>query len=439
MVEYLSRRSETMLGYYLRVAALSMRNNSALSTLVVCTIGIGIGTCTTFVNVRYVMGKDPIPEKSSVLYAVQLDAWDGSEPANPDGPAPIHLTYRDGMALMDGRSAYRQAAMARTAFVVEPPIEVGPPFVSIARATSSGFFDMFDTPFRYGNTWGPAADRNGLQVVVLSRQMNERLFGGRNSVGKAITLGGRDYRVVGVLDEWSPFPKFYDLDSGSEAENMFVPFGVIPSLGLRHFGTSSCWEPLADGSVATFLASECVWVQFWVELRNSMEVESYMDFLDSYAMEQKLAGRFQRNENNRVLQVNDWLAYRGVVDPRASALMVMSSLFLVVCLVSAGCVLLSLFVGRADEVYVRRALGASRRSIVAQFLVNSSGLGAAGALLGGVFAYLGLWWAEVLFGDAVDKLVVMDFRVLTVSIVSAVALAVLSGAYPAWRASSISA
>ena len=68
-------------------------------------------------------------------------------------------------------------------------------------------------------------------VVVLSKRTNEKAFGGGDSVGRTLRLDGRDFKVIGVLDDWTPTPKFYDLNNGAfdETEEIFVPF----SLGWR--------------------------------------------------------------------------------------------------------------------------------------------------------------------------------------------------------------
>ena len=63
---------------------------------------------------------------------------------------------------------------------------------------------MFDVPFRYGGPWTREADAKLEQVVVLSEAMNDRLFGGRNSVGQTLRIEDREFRVVGVLAGWQP-------------------------------------------------------------------------------------------------------------------------------------------------------------------------------------------------------------------------------------------
>jgi putative ABC transport system permease protein len=44
-------------------------------------------------------------------------------------------------------------------------------------------------------------------VIVLSKETNDKAFGGANSVGRTLRLDGRDFKIIGVLDEWRPTPK----------------------------------------------------------------------------------------------------------------------------------------------------------------------------------------------------------------------------------------
>ena len=74
-----------------------------------------------------------------------------------------------------------------------------------------------------------------------------------------------------MLDEWAPTPKFYDLNNGAfdEIEEMFVPFSIGTQLEMQSAGNTNCWRDAADQLFQDFLNSDCVWIQFWVELRDA--------------------------------------------------------------------------------------------------------------------------------------------------------------------------
>ena len=61
------------------------------------------------------------------------------------------------------------------------------------------FFAMFDVPFLYGAAGGARRTDPAQPVIVLSREMNEKLFGGANSVGRTLRWNDHEFRVIGVL------------------------------------------------------------------------------------------------------------------------------------------------------------------------------------------------------------------------------------------------
>lgn len=426
--------------YYVRLAILSIRQSPIMSTLMVCAIALGVGICMTAVNVRYLLDKDPIPAKSDVLHAVQLDSWSTDRPYRSDGRPPRQLTYLDASALMAAQRggeppAFRQAAMVRTSFVAEPTGEGARPFDASGRAASADFFAMFDVPFLFGSGWDAQAGRDGELVAVLAKGLNERLFGGEDSVGRSIRLTGRTYRVVGVYDDWRPLPKFYDMNNNpiGPPADIFVPFSLMAKLDLPRNGNVNCWKSLADG-LAAFLASECLWIQFWAELRNDEEKGRYLAFLSAHATEQKRLGRFGRPLNNRISDVNAWIEDHERGTDLAAMMVAVGALFLAVCLLNTVGLLLAKFLGKAPEVGLRRALGASKRAIFCQYLVEAGCIGVAGGALGVGVTWLGLRGVDAAFGELLASLVVFDGTVLMFALGLAVASSLAAALYPTWRA-----
>ncbi len=298
-----------MFTYYLKLGWLSIRRNPLLSTLMVAAIAIGIGACMTIITVNYVMSSNPIPQKSDQLFYVQVDSWDPVERDGEGFEAPDQMTYLDAMALMKADRAYRQVASNRSGLVLEPESDEERPFSVNTRNTWADFFPMFDLKFIYGSGWDDSADRNLERVVVLSKEIYERVFGGENSVGRSVRMNGMDFQVTGVLDEFIPVPKFYDVtnDPFGETEEVYIPFNVAVEYEFPRYGNTSCWKsPDGDGFDA-FLNSECVWIQFWAELRNENEKQDYMAFLNAYAEQQKELGRFPRPLNNQLSDVMEWM------------------------------------------------------------------------------------------------------------------------------------
>jgi len=425
-----------MFSYYLKLGWLSIRRNPLLSSLMVAAIAVGIGASMSIITVNYIMSSDPIPQKSDQLFYVQLDNWDPND-QDEGGFEPVdQVTYLDAMALMRAGKAYRQVASNRTGLVLEPQGEDEMPFSVDTRSTWADFFPMFELPFIHGSGWDDSADQNLERVVVLNKEINERVFGGENSVGRSVRLNGMDFQVVGVLDEYQPVPKFYDVtnDSFGESEDIFIPFNVAIEYEFPRNGNTNCWKTPDGDGIEAFLNSECVFIQFWAELRNETEKQDYMAFLNAYVEQQKELGRFPRPLNNRLSNVMEWMENQEVVEDDAQVMLGLSLLFLVVCLLNTIGLLLAKFMGKAGDISLRRALGATRSSLFIQHMIESGLIGLGGGILGLGLTWLGLRGIEMLFEDIVDNLVSLDWIMVVTAIVLAIASALLAGLYPTWRA-----
>src|SRR5690606_1107560 len=107
--------------------------------------------------------------------------------------------------------------------------------------------------------------------------------------------------------------------------------------------------------------------------------------------------------------------------------------FLLVCLLNTVGLLLAKFLRRANEIGVRRALGASRRAIFAQCLVEAGTVGLAGGVLGLGLAWLGLWALRQQSSGVADILH-LDLPMLATTFVLSVVASMLAGLVPAWQA-----
>jgi len=424
-----------MLAYYLKLAWLSLKRTPAITALMIGAIALGIGATTTTLTVYHRMSTNPIAHKNAVLRAVTIDNWSADTPWDQEHPErpPSELTYRDVVAIHRDAPAARIVAMRKTALTVEPGAG-RPPYLVIARLATREFFPMFDVPFEYGAGWDAAADSAGAPVVVLSREANQKLFGDDNSVGKSVRLDGRDYRVIGVLADWQPTPKFYDLNNGDfdTPEDIFLPFALGAQLDLQPAGNVNCWKAETLGGVHDLLGSECVWHQLWAELRTPADVERFQSWLDGYVSEQKKLGRFPRKLNNRLYDVDGWLARYKVVGTDSRMLLAVSFAFLAVCVLNVIGLLLSRFLGAAGSSAIRRALGASRTEIFRQHLVEVGLVGAIAGLGGLGLGWAGLKALQQLYGGY-DQLTRLDFVMMLAAIGLAVLAGVLAGLYPAWR------
>lgn len=426
-----------MFAYYLRLAVLSLKRNKVLTGLMVAAIGLGIGASMTSLTVFYLMSGNPIPYKNDVLFVPQFDNWSPNQPFDEPNEPPNQLTYREAIALLESKQAKRVTIQFTNFFAVEPDNKEIKPEMVTSRLTTGDFFPMFDTPFKYGGGWSAQQEADDQRVVVLSKATNEKFFGGGDSVGKRLRIDGNEFTVTGVLDEWMPTPKYYDVVSGSfeEPEDVYMPFRYGIEKELQSSSNNNCWKDAGEGYQA-WLESECVWLAGWVELASGSERERFLGWMNSYVEEQKKLGRFPRPMNNQLRNVDEWLENQKVVRRDTRVQVALSFGFLAVCLINTVGMLLAKFLGRSGEIGLRRALGASKRQVFAQYLTEAGIVGMAGGLLGLALAWLGLAGVRQLYGEF-ERLSQLDVPMVLTAISLAVLSALVAGLLPTWRACQI--
>ncbi len=428
-----------MFAYYLDLALRSLKRNKVLTALMVLAIAVGIGASMTTLTVLHVLSGDPLPGKSGELYYPQIDPQD-ARGMMPGTLPPEQVTLIDGMNLLRAKRADRQALMEGGAVPIQPDSSAFDPFYVEARYTTADFFAMFDAPFRYGHGWSGADDEAHARDVVITRQLDDKLFNGADSTGRALRIGGSTFRIVGVLDDWRPNPHFYDLGTGSYDyyEQVFMPLQTALELHFDRNGSVDCWGNGTGGQEGSAYPSPtCAWLQFWVELDSPAKAAAYKQFLIHYSEEQKTLGRFVRAPNVQLRDLMQWLDYNDVVpsDVRLQAWLAFG--FLLVCLVNTVGLMLAKFMRRSGELSVRRALGASRRALFAQLLTESGVIGIAGGAGGLLLALLGLWLVRRRPSDYA-ALAHLDPEMLAVTFALALGASLLAGILPAWRACNVS-
>jgi putative ABC transport system permease protein len=372
-----------------------------------------------------------------------MDSWDPAAPHPDKSGIPPLITYRDMREIMKSRIPVRQTASYQASLAVYPPDPDIRPSREAVRMAFSDFFPMFDVPFRFGSGWDRAADVKPEAVVVISSALNDRLFGGANSVGKTLRIEDREFRVAGVLAPWRPRVRFYDLSGFSlaEPEAVFLPFGWVEPMEIRPVGRFDGWKALEGNPtfVERAYASESVFLQMWVELHDAAQVRAYHDFLDAYAREQTKFGRFQRPLDNRVTPLRELMAEYEVTPPQSKAIATISILFLSVAALNLIGLFLGKFLARAPVVGIRRALGASRASIFFEHLIECELVG----LIGGGLGLLVSLGVLAFFNRVLGRMVQMEgfFQLDAAMILAAVLLSLVAGAiagiYPSWRICSI--
>jgi putative ABC transport system permease protein len=201
---------------------------------------------------------------------------------------------------------------------------------------------------------------------------------------------------------------------------------------LSPMGSDWGWKSEEINSFEDWLNSEAAWIQYFVELESPRQRGEYITHLDAYVEEQKKLGRFARPMNNHLYNVMEWMEYHEVVANDARVLVGLSFLFLVVCVLSTVALLITKFMGKKGELSVRRALGASRKAVFKQQIVEVAVIGLTGGFVGLLLAWGGLRGIDYLY-DTPDGLVRLDWAMIATAVAISVTSGMLAGLYPAWR------
>lgn len=428
-----------MFGYYLDLALRSLRRSSGLTALMVLSIGVGVALAMTTWALVHAMSGDPIPQKSASLYVPTIDMWGPSARTKmgPDGEPPALLDYATAKTLLGDRRAKYQSANYWIAPTVIPARQGVYPFNASGFAVTAQFFPMLDVPFAYGSGWSDADDAARAQVAVISQELNTRLFGGADSVGEALEIDGRNYRVVGVLGHWNTQLTYWDVPAYGgfmvDPIGLFLPFDTAIAMEMTGNGATDCFKPPAEAGFAAYLRSDCAWISYMAELDTPTAVQSYSDYLQGFARQ-----RFDWPPNVRLRDLMAWLDFLEMVPPVLKMLPLVGVGLLLVCLVNTIGLLLAKFLRRSGEIGVRRALGASRRSIYAQFLTEAAVVGVAGGVVGIGLTWLGVSSLRALYPETWSALVPrIDLDLLATTVAVAIVATLLAAWYPVGRAARV--
>lgn len=276
----------------------------------------------------------------------------------------------------------------------------------------------YDEPL-CGRSYTEAEAKTGARVAMISRNGAEQLFGQNmeDALGKTIKVSSGEVRIVGVVDN-----------------------------GAESLGSLSLIMPRAT-IAALFTESYSVFPSVTALAREGADVDELCDTIKTKIQEFK--GLSGDDESGDVM-----------VSSMKSAIDAMNSFMGSFSLIMGAVAGISLLVGgigimnmmltnvteRIREIGIRRALGASRRDITAQFLAESSALCITGGILGVVIGYL-LAWALTLFAANSGILselgasggIAPSFSITTVLLAFAVSVGIgaIFGFYPARRAAKL--
>ena len=398
-------------GQDLRYAVRAFRRAPGFAVAAALTLALGIGATTTVFSVVDGVLLHGLPYRDADRI---VNLWETSD--NGGFRLPSYPTFKDWRAeSQTWGDAFESLAFVKGAEAIYVG-ENGPERI-LASSVSPGFFHLLGTAPLLGRTFLPDEERAGAnRVVVLSYELWRRRFGGDATiVGKTVVLTGAPATIVGVMPRGFAFPTW-----------------------------SMLWQPIAAiENTDSSLSKRGVHTDSRTIGRLRAGADSARVAAVMRTIEQRLATAYPNEQghwNGAVMQpVRDEIL--GGVKPTLLALG--GAVLLVLLLACTNVANLSLVraAARARELAVRAALGAGRRRLVRQLLVESLTLAVAGGALGVALAVVAVGQVRRSVGVDFPRVseIVVEGRVLVFAAGVTLVAALLAGVAPALRATRSSA
>jgi putative ABC transport system permease protein len=292
---------------------------------------------------------------------------------------------------------------------------------SLMRRADGEYWKILGFDFVEGGPFTEADDRNRSFVAVISETTRDRFFGSGPAVGRTLETNGQRFRVVGVVRD---VPALRLTSYG----DLWVPISTEKSQGYREEWQGH-YNALILGRDRAALPQ--IKAEFQAQLR---EAEKHLP--DPKHFKTLGAGADTMFEAAARLYLPPGGSFEKPAGRLWIALLVATLAFMLLPTINLVNINLSRILDRSSEIGVRRAFGASSRSLVGQFLIENLVLTLIGAAIGLVLA-VGVLQALNTSGVIPHSHLEVNFRVFFYSLVLALFFGVFSGVIPAWRMSKL--
>jgi putative ABC transport system permease protein len=255
------------------------------------------------------------------------------------------------------------------------------------------------------------------RVAFIGREVHRKLFGNRNAVGETVRIAGRPFEVVGIMDDKVQMSAYFAPDRYC----VFIPYTSM--------------SVLADTQYLDTLVIQTV---------NPLQQPKAIQ-----QVREELARRIGFNpKDDRALNINDSVENSQAIAGITNGLKVVLGFIGVLTLAIGGVGIMNImFVSvkeRTREIGIRKALGARRREILWQFLIEGLVITFLGGAVGVLMSWVMVWifsprpFLAELFDDvarSTDIHLVLSLELLAISSAILMVVGIIAGFVPAFRAS----
>jgi putative ABC transport system permease protein len=395
----------------LRYALRLLAKRPGFTVIAVTTLALGIGANTAIFSVVNAVMLRPLPYKEPDRL---ISLWE-SVPERGRSKwrvAPANFfDWKNQNQVFEDMAAFGGSTMTLTGG--------GEPEQLLGTRASAGYFTVVGVEPVLGRSFLPEEYEPGNdRVVILGQGLWQRRFGSdREIIGKAITLDGIGYTVVGVM-----------------------PRGIYPmrptTSGRITFdaGQQEFWAPMTF--TAQWAAARGAHV-LGVIGRLKPGVTIKQAEADMTAIGARLEQEYAANRGEGIV-INPFMdEVIGNVKPALLVLLGAVGFVLLIACANVASLLLAQLAARSKEIAIRRAMGAGRARLVRQFFLENLLLSLLGAGAGVALAVLGVDLIMGIIPEQIPRLdqVSVDFSVLAFTLLLSLATALLFGLAPAWQAS----
>lgn len=254
-----------------------------------------------------------------------------------------------------------------------------------------------------GRFLSPTEVEGGRPVVVLGHELAANLFQRESPIGKKVQIGTGSFEVVGVMGKLGSFLGLMSLDNQA-----FIP--------IKQF-TMAFWNN-PDYSIQVKATDPAQLEELKAEVRSAMR--------NARRLAPSEPDDFAVNQQDMFVKMFNQLG--GTI---AAVGLFITGLSLFVGGIGIMNIMFVSVAERTREIGIRKAIGAKRRTILVQFLLEAATI----CLLGGAFAVLIAWLLT--FGVQRFMPVTMSLKVVSIALLTSLVTGLLSGFFPAWRAASM--